>query len=351
MKPDLKTDNTGGKDSAVFKALESTLLNNADLVSSSNSGIETAIGSAVRRVNEGQAVQADRINSDAARKSAEIQRSGLIQQTDAVEGRRGFATQTAVLRNVLNTTNQELKDLETRRQDLLATGEAEAASQIATLQVQSLQLAQEAKQNAVNNMIQTANSMFNFRRLEMDEEQQTRDNALNTISTLQNIGTLQNSDPETLRNLEKNGGLPDGTLSDIPDVPAEYEIRTVGGSLLAVDPTDPTNVQVIYSKPVSAGSGGADVLSIKQTQDLGLPMSLAGTTESDVVNSLASSDVPKWYKEAEEAVQNQSIMPASLSSKWNEFRGAMLRRTAVPESEEEVSLADQLIAAKNSGAL
>lgn len=325
------TSGTSSFDNSFFTSLQNTLLKNADLVSSGDSNIETAIGSAIDRINQGQAAQANRINSEAAEQSRNIQRSGLIQQTNAVEGRRGFATQTAVLRNILNTTNQELKDLETRRQDLLASGEAEAASQVAQLQVQSLQLAQQAKQNAVSNMINLSNNMFDFRRLQMDEEQQRRDNALETISTLQSIGTLQGSDPETLRNLERSGGLPSGTLSNIPDVPAEYEIRKVGSALLAIDPADPTNVKVIYS----GGTGGAvDSLSIKDTQDLGLPISIAGLTEQEVIESLADSEPPQWFTEAENATNLQSIHPSTLTEKWNEYRANLLQRTAVPENEE-----------------
>lgn len=323
-------------DDSFFSTLQNTLLQNADLVSSGDSNIESAIGSAVSRINEGQAAQANRINSEAAEQSRSIQRSGLIQQTDAVEGRRGFATQTAVLRNILNTTNQELKDLETRRQDLLQSGEAEAASQIAQLQVQSLQLAQQAKQNAVSNMINLSNNMFNFRRLQMDEEQTQRDNALQTISTLQNIGTLRGSDPETLRNLERAGGLPGGTLSNIPDVPAEYEIRQVGSSLLAVDPADPTNVKVIYSSPASGGSG--NVLSIKETQDLGLPLSLAGMSENELIESLGSENPPSWFIQANRELfvsDNQTLDPNQNNSEWIQFKTNLLNRTAVPDEESD----------------
>lgn len=349
----LQTAQPGGsaQDQAIFGALQSSLLDSADLVSSSDSGIESAINRAIGTAKETQQSQAARTNTAAREQAANIQRSGLIQQTDAVEGRRGFATQTAVLRNILNTTNQELKDLETRRQDLLATGESELASQVAGLQVQSLQLAQEAKQNAVNNMINLSNSMFNFRRLQMDEQQQATDNALSRIATLNDIGTLTSSDPETLRNLEKAADLPSGTLSNIPDVPPEYEIRQVGNSLLAVDPADPTGVKVIYTAPPKVGSGKVDTLSIKDTQDLGLPLSLSGLSEADVINSLESPVAPEWYREAQEATRLQSIVPESLNTEWNAFRGNLLQRTSVPEPEEDDSLVNQLIKAKQSGAL
>ena len=357
MEPEITTDSSTGastQDKAIYKALESTLKSSSDLVSSADSGIETAISSAIQGVNSSRDAQADRINSTADEQSRSIQRSGLIKQTDAVEGRRGFATQTAVLRDVLNTTNQELKDLETRRHDLLATGESEAASQVAQLQVQSMQLAQEAKQNAISNMIQSSNQMFNFRRLQMDEEQQKRENAVSTIATLNDIGTLKNSDAETLRNLEKAGGLPAGTLSDIPDIPAEYEIRQVGKSLIAVDPTNPTDMQVLYSDS-SGGSGGADTLSLSDTQKLGLPISLAGLTEGEVVTSLASSDVPDWYRVAEGSVQgiiDQATGSGKLVKDWNNFRTTLLNRTAVPkEEDEESSIIDDIIKAKTSGTI
>lgn len=343
------TSSASSSDTAIFNALQSSLLASSDLVSSSDSGIEKAISGAVSNIKDSQAASAQRIQNEAASQSANIQRTGLINQTDAIEGRRGFATQTAVLRNILNTTNQELKDLESRKQDLLMQGEAEAASQISQLQVQSLQLAQEAKQNAVNNMINLSNSMFNFKRLQMDQEQQNRDNALGTIATLNDIGTLTSSDPQTLRNLEKAAGLPGGTLSNIPDVPTDYEIRQVGSSLLAVDPKDPTNLKVIYTAPTKAGT--VSTLSIEDTQSLGLPMSLAGLSEEEVINSLGDSSAPDWYRKAEEATQLQSLETSSLNTQWNQFRATLLSRTAVPKQKEEESLVDQLLAAKKSGAL
>ena len=349
MEPDITTDNQSSQDSAIFSALENTVLNNADLVSSSDSGIDTAIGSAVENIQKSQKASAGRIETEAASQARNIQRTGLISQTGAVEGRRGFATQTAVLRDIMNTTAQELKDLDARRQDLLATGEAEAASQIATLQVQSIQLAQQAKQNAVSNMIQASNSMFNFRKLQNTEEQNARENALNTISTLQNIGTLKNADPETLSNLEESAGLPAGTLSDIPEVPEEFEIRQVGSSLIAVDPTDPTNMEIVYTAPKSTKP--VDTLSIKETQELGLPVSLAGLTEEDVVTSLKEKTPPQWFREAEEATSLQSLPDRSLSKEWDNFRSNLMKRTAVPDTDGELSFVEQLILAKEGGSL
>jgi len=336
------------QDQAIFSALQSSLLDSADLVSSSDSGIESAIKKSIAGVRDARDANASRIQNEAAQQAANIQRTGLIQQTDAVEGRRGFATQTAVLRNILNTTNQELKDLDTRKQDLLMQGEAEAASQISSLQLESLQQAQTAKQNAINNMINLSNSMFNFRRLQMDEEQQQQDNALSRIATLQDIGTLQNTDPETLGNLEKAAGLPSGTLSNIPEVPKDYEIRQVGSSLLAVDPADPSGVKVIYTSPTKPTR--VSTLSIQDTQDLGLPMAIAGLSEADVINSLESNSAPEWYREAEEATRQQSIDPSSLDSEWNQFRAGLLRRTSIPEDGDE-SLADLIVNAKAAGQL
>lgn len=355
MEPELNTNTPapGAQDAAIVSALQSSMLDNADLVSSGDSGVESAINGAISNIRGSQQASANRIENQAADQSRNIQRSGLIAQTDAVEGRRGFATQTAVLRNIMNTTNQELKDLDTRKQDLLLQGESEAASQISSLQIRSLELAQTAKQNAVNNMIGLTNSMFNFRRLEMDQDQQQKDNAFNTIASLRDIGTLQNSDPETLRNLEKDAGLPDGTLSNIPEVPGEFEIRQVGNSLLAIDPTDPTNLKVVYTAPATAtGSGSSsNTLSIKETQDLGLPMSLVGLTEEEVVTSLAENSAPRWFREAEDASELMSHTPKALDEKWQGFRAGLLKRTSVPDEESSSGLVGDLVRLKNAGAL
>lgn len=328
----LNSGASGSRD-PISSALEKTLLANAELISSSNSGIENAIGRAIQGIRGSQEASASRINNDINQQQQSVLRTGLIQQTDMAEGRRGFATQTAVLRNILDTTNDDLKQLETRRQDLLASGEAEAASQIAQMQVSSIQMAQQAKQNAIQNMIGLSNQLFQQQRINLDTENAEFSRNLDRIATLQKVGTLQNTDPETLGNLERAAGLPSGALTNVSDVPPDYEIRTMGNSLLAIDPADPTNVKVIYTAPASGGAGRqSPALSIRDTQALGLPLSLAGLTEETVVNSLAESSAPEWYREAERATTFGPIQESSLNQKWNSYRASLLRRTGVPET-------------------
>jgi len=86
-----------------------------------------------------------------------VAESGEIAKTAFAESRSGFATQTAVLRQILDSTDKNLKDLEQRKQELILQGEAEAASQIAGLQLKELEFKQKSQQDVFNNLLGLSN--------------------------------------------------------------------------------------------------------------------------------------------------------------------------------------------------
>lgn len=68
------------------------------------------------------------------------------------------------------------------------------------------------------------------------------------------------------------------------------------------------------------------MLSISEAKSLGLPVALVGTSESDIISSLSSTSVPKWF----EPIAGEGSFPingvkipltrSQMQQKWNEFR-------------------------------
>lgn len=137
--------------------LQTKLLSQSDIISSENTNLENKINASIASRQKsadlgGQAIASsyDRQIADATQKS-----NNLIDATR--ESQRGFATNTAQLRQLTEDTQKQLKDLEQRKQELIMTGQAQAASDISQLQFQAIQFHQQAQQQVFSNLLGMAN--------------------------------------------------------------------------------------------------------------------------------------------------------------------------------------------------
>ena len=133
--------------------IQNRLLAQADVVSSSDTGIEKAITSAIQGTQKAGQATAGRINLEAGRQRGYLEQQGQTAVQGFTEGRSGFATQMTALRNLVQTTDKNLNDLESRRQEALLQNDANTASQIAGLQIQELQFKQQAQQQTFSNLL------------------------------------------------------------------------------------------------------------------------------------------------------------------------------------------------------
>ena len=156
---------------SVMSNVEKALFASADLVSSGDSGLESAIQNSIQAVKQGQEASAGRINRTFNDLEQSAIKTGVSSTVNANESRRGFATQTAVLRNILDTTNEELKGLRTQREELLLAGEAEAASQISGLMVKQAEARQQAMQQSFSNMLQLGQYEQGNQQLQLQRDQ------------------------------------------------------------------------------------------------------------------------------------------------------------------------------------
>jgi hypothetical protein len=158
-------------DDPFTQLLAEKLLNQSDVVSSSSSGIDTAIGNAISSVSKGQQASAQRITNDFNRELDFQASEGKAAVDTHLEGRVGYGTQMVALRRLVETTDKNYKDLEMRKQDLLLQGESEAAGKIAELQLQGLQFKQRAEQDTFANLLSISNYGLSARAANLNDKQ------------------------------------------------------------------------------------------------------------------------------------------------------------------------------------
>ena len=149
----MKKDTPSGS-SALLSKLEERLMSSSEGISSSSSEIEKAIAGAITSQEKSRVAGESRINSDYNAEKDYLMARGQDDITTFSQGRSGYATQMAALRNLTDTTDKTMRDLEVRRQDALMANDANAANQISTLQMKQLEFKQEKEQQFYNNIFQ-----------------------------------------------------------------------------------------------------------------------------------------------------------------------------------------------------
>ena len=97
----------------------------------------------------------------------------------------------------------------------------------------------------------------------------------------------------------------------VPEGNSIYELQKDGSyKLIAKNP-----------KTLSPGSGSKNKLTAAEAIKHGLPSSLVGSTEDQILVSLDSQDIPRWFADKANAEANQSLTPAALAPLWEAYRG------------------------------
>lgn len=139
-----------------FNALNSKLMSQSDMISSSNTGIEDKIQQAIKGIQSGNADSAKATSLDYAGQEQNVLDQAAQTKTGIQDRQAGFATNSSVLRLVNDTTTKQIDTLEKNKQELILQGNAAAAGQISQLQVQALQMQQQAQQQSFTNMLSLA---------------------------------------------------------------------------------------------------------------------------------------------------------------------------------------------------
>lgn len=168
----------------VLGEIEKRVLEGASAISSEPTAIDDTIASAISSAQATQRAGASRITNDATAARKEITGQGETALTTANEGRRGFGTQLAAMRMLVENTDSALRDLDKREQDALLANDAQAMSQISALKVKQLEFKQQKEQQFFDNMFKF--EAMNLQKSAQDQakEQFTATFAMNRLNQL-----------------------------------------------------------------------------------------------------------------------------------------------------------------------
>lgn len=141
----------------VLEALTTRLTGqNQGVATSASSNLQNTIEQAVRETQQAGDATAMQIQSERQREVGFAQDRAAARFTGALESRRGFATQVAGLRELTETTEKSLRDLDARYKEAILMNDAQTAERVAGLRIKSLEFAVEQEQNFFRNMLTLA---------------------------------------------------------------------------------------------------------------------------------------------------------------------------------------------------
>lgn len=153
-----------------IQQLRSTLTQQGGIISSNDTQLDTKIDEAIKTVSGGAEATTKRIESEFGRERQVLERNVASSETAFVESNRGYAMNNAALKQLKDDNQKSLRDLDQRKQELILSGDAQAASQIAALQVEKIRFENEATQRAFSNLL----SLGNFTIQQSSEERLAR---------------------------------------------------------------------------------------------------------------------------------------------------------------------------------
>ena len=154
----IQSSGGGGNNVPDFMAaIQAQLLGQSGMISSTNSQLESRLNSAIGGIGQARDATGKLIESAYGRERAFQEGQAGLAVQNQLEGRTGFATQMVAFRNLVETTDKNLNDLEQRKQEALLNNDAQAASKMADLQFKALEFQQQAQQQTFSNLLGMAN--------------------------------------------------------------------------------------------------------------------------------------------------------------------------------------------------
>lgn len=172
-----------------LKTLQSKLMNQSSIVSSLDTGLEQSIQQAISGVSQAGQATGKRIESQFGREIGYARQDQATAITTEQEGQRGFGVNVAALRQLTQTTDKQINDLESRKQEALLANDAATASKIGDLQLQALEFRQRSQQNVFNNLLSMSNFALNVSGQEEQRRQFNTSQSFQEKSAMVNLAT------------------------------------------------------------------------------------------------------------------------------------------------------------------
>jgi len=227
--------------------LQKRILGQSDIISSENTALEGKINEAIKSTKEGAAAGSQAITSAFDRQIGYAKEAGQQQLTGALESQRGFAQNTAALRQLNETTDKQLNDLEQRKQELILQNNSQAAGQIAQMQMQAIQFRQQAQQQVFSNLLGMANFQLSAQAQQQQQNQFESRMQFDEQSAMSNIALqygIEANPGETLTSLYSRASKDMGV-----DSPAALAIKQAKSSI------DRNNAEIARIRTDIANSG------------------------------------------------------------------------------------------------
>ena len=218
---------TSGQDS-LLDIIQKRLLSETDVVTSEDTGAEKLFGEAIAGLEESLDISEKGIKARFEQLRGEEAEFGESQALNALENRRGFATQGAILRNIKDDTEKDIRQLDLLEQEALAAGRTDIATKLAEIKLQKISFAQEASQRVFSNLLGLGNLAVSVETSDRLKQQATFDQMQTKLNFLSENQLLGNLSGEDKRLMEAQFDLPNGTLDKLA-LNQPLNLRTVDG--------------------------------------------------------------------------------------------------------------------------
>lgn len=140
-----------------ISALQERLLSSAGAVSSVDTNLENSINQAISGIAQSGESSAKRIESQYGREIDYARQGQADTITQVQEKQRGYGVNVAALRQVVDSTDKSIRDLDQRKQEALLANDSATASKISELQIKAFEFKQKAMQDTFNNLLSVGN--------------------------------------------------------------------------------------------------------------------------------------------------------------------------------------------------
>ena len=320
---DIETTALGIKEQSIYSdfttEFQKKIMGNLDIVSSEKSPLETEIEKSIAETKEAKEVTETGIKAEFERGRTELKETGERKITTELEARRGFATNTALIRQLEESNEKSMKDWDLREKQALAFGRTEEADKIANLRLKSMEFAENKKQQAFTNLLQMGQFGMQVESMARQKEEFAYRKAVDTINLMKDFNIAGSFNADKMKLLENTLGLQPGAINKItPKVDEKLDFYAIdnAGNVTAVYRDTKTNKITIKT---FAGIGGTKkteekkVLSQVVINNLGF----AGV-EENVANSI-QEDLNAGFKPDAIIAQLEKNNPGKGKSIWDSF--------------------------------
>lgn len=157
-----------GEEDPLLSELTDRLMGQSDIVRSGTDRIEDAFEEARQEVRTAYDATQEKTESEFASLREEVESKARQETQTFKESRRGFATNTALLKDMRETHDKKINELSKQEQQAYAQGRADQAERLADLKLKEIEFEQEAEQQIFNNMLQEMTVGFELDQRERD---------------------------------------------------------------------------------------------------------------------------------------------------------------------------------------